>query len=123
MVFEFMSLTSKYLTLALPCPQQPPEATNGSWRWYGLDYTRYRCQNGYTFAGGNYPDWYSNCSVFGNWDPPVMDKCIRKLFYVSSAVVVVISISQDLFPKYKLNGFRQAYTWKSCFGKARSLPK
>ena len=63
----------------LPCPEQPPPKMEGGWAWYGLENTRYKCPNGYEFSTGQYPYWYSNCTLAKVWDPPTVEECVRKL--------------------------------------------
>ena len=46
---------------------------------YHKEYTRYKCPNGYMFSGGNYPYWYSNCTVQRRWDPAQVETCIPRL--------------------------------------------
>ena len=65
-------------SIVLPCPGQPPALTPGGWMWYGTEYTKYKCPNGYFFRSGLYPYWYSNCTVMKTWDPPQMEACVRK---------------------------------------------
>ena len=63
----------------LPCPNQPPPVVAGGWMWYGVESSMYKCPNGFAFQSGNYPYWYSNCTIVKTWDPPAMEKCVRKL--------------------------------------------
>jgi hypothetical protein len=46
--------------------------------WYGPEYTRYKCPNGYFFKSGSYPYFYSNCSIVKTWEPAALDPCTRK---------------------------------------------
>ena len=62
----------------LPCPTGPPEKPIGGWFWYDLENSKYKCPNGYMFENGNYPYWYSNCTVAKVWDPPAVESCKRK---------------------------------------------
>ena len=62
----------------LPCPEYPPEKSLGGWFWYDMQNSRYKCPNGFMFANGNYPYWYSNCTMAKIWDPPTVEECIRK---------------------------------------------
>ena len=91
--------TSKIIVL--PCPEYPPEKSLGGWFWYNMENSRYKCPNGFMFANGNYPYWYSNCTMAKIWDPPAVEECIRKstttenngsvhvLHLVSSSVLVI----------------------------------
>ena len=62
----------------LPCPVAPPGKSEGGWSWYGIENTRYKCPNGHRFSSGNYPYWYSNCTLAKTWDPPAVEQCVRK---------------------------------------------
>ena len=62
----------------LPCPTQPPKAEEGGWLWYDIEFSKYKCPNGKMFANGNFPYWYSNCTVEKRWDPPEAEECVRK---------------------------------------------
>ncbi len=68
---------SDYL-LELPCPEQPPAKPEGGWFWYGVEQSRFKCTNGYQFAPGEYPYWYTSCTPSKVWDPPTMEECVRK---------------------------------------------
>jgi hypothetical protein len=46
--------------------------------WYNIEFTKYKCPNGFYFKGGNYPYWYSNCTAAKVWEPPQMEECVRK---------------------------------------------
>ena len=50
-----------------------------SWYRYDKEFTRYKCPNGYMFSGGNYPYWYSNCTVEKVWDPAEVEACTERL--------------------------------------------
>lgn len=63
----------------LPCPNAPPEKPVGGWQWYDVENTRYKCPNGWKFEQGNYPYWYSNCTIAKVWDPNTVETCIRKI--------------------------------------------
>ena len=65
----------------LPCPNEPPPKPLGGWFWYGLENSKYKCPNGYQFVNGNYPYWYSNCTVAKVWDPKEVEVCMGKYSY------------------------------------------
>ena len=62
----------------LPCPKFPAEKPLGGWFWYDMENSRYKCPNGFMFADGSYPYWYSNCTPAKIWDPAEVEDCIRK---------------------------------------------
>ena len=64
--------------LVLPCPKQPPPKPEGGWFWYSLEKARYKCPNGFQFEKGNYPYWYSNCTVAKVWEPLTTENCVGK---------------------------------------------
>ena len=64
--------------LVLPCPEQPPPISEGGWLWYDKEFSKYKCPNGKMFKNGNFPYWYSNCTVEKVWDPADVEECIRK---------------------------------------------
>ena len=72
------NVTSVDECVLLPCPDQPPPKVEGGWAWYGLENTRYKCPNGFEFSPGQYPYWYSNCTLAKVWDPPEVEECVRK---------------------------------------------
>ena len=49
--------------------------------WYGLENSRYKCPNGFEFKNGNYPYWYSNCTLSKVWDPPLVEECVREYYF------------------------------------------
>ena len=73
------NLTAVEECVLLPCPKPPPEVPVGGWHWYDLEFTKYKCPNGHMFANGNYPYWYSNCTVSKIWDPLETENCMRKI--------------------------------------------
>ena len=75
-----------FYSLVLPCPGEPPGKPEGGWFYYNIEFGRYKCPNGYEFAGGNYPYWYSNCTMAKKWDPPEVEACVRKFLHVVSGV-------------------------------------
>jgi hypothetical protein len=79
------------LLLDLPCRDQPPLFTPGGWFWYGLENSRYKCPNGFKFENGNYPYWYSNCTIQKTWDPPAVESCVRKYTYL-----MTVHLTDDL---------------------------
>jgi hypothetical protein len=66
----------------MPCPNPPPTISPGGWLWYDIEFSRYKCPNGYMFEKGNYPYWYSNCTIAKTWDPTVIEKCVRKFVFI-----------------------------------------
>ena len=65
----------------LPCADRPPPIEEGGWLWYDKEFSKYKCPNGKMFENGNFPFWYSNCTVEKVWDPAVVEECIRKYKY------------------------------------------
>ena len=63
----------------LPCPLQPPPATDGegSERVFGVEVTKYRCKNGFKWEGGQWPYLEMEC-LNKKWSPKTLPQCVRK---------------------------------------------
>ena len=70
-------INNLYLHAVLPCPELPPLIGEGGHFWYHAEFSKYQCPNGRMFASGNFPFWYSNCTVEKVWDPTDVEECIR----------------------------------------------
>ena len=75
---KLWSVTKVDDCVALPCEKTPPELPVGGWTWYEFDFSRYKCPNGFGFADGSYPYWFSECGADKNWLPDEVDECVPR---------------------------------------------
>ena len=86
---SWSNLCNIEMCMKLPCPEQPPPATKGEGaeRVYGPEVTKYRCENGYMFKGGQFPYLEMEClnkrwmpARLPNWLPRKCSAEIAKAF-------------------------------------------